>query len=71
MLEVAEKFEKAFSRLEYNDNSTFLNALDSEGGAPSIDDWSHARVFTKFLKFFYNATLSFWFIACYCKYIFS
>ena len=59
MLEVAEKFEKVFSHLEYEDNSSFLNALDSEGGAPSIDDWNHARVFIKFLKIFYDATLSF------------
>ncbi|WOL16812.1 hypothetical protein Cni_G25600 [Canna indica] len=58
MLDVAEKFEKAFMRLEFDDPS-YMIALDNEGGPPTCGDWSCARVLVKFLKVFYGATLSF------------
>ncbi|XP_019450678.1 PREDICTED: zinc finger BED domain-containing protein RICESLEEPER 2-like [Lupinus angustifolius] len=58
MLEVAEKYEKAFSRLRYDDDDYFT-ALTKEGGVPSLEDWNRARVFIKFLKIFYDATLAF------------
>ncbi len=51
MLDVAEKFEKAFNRLEF-DNPSFSIALVSEGGPPNYDDWSRARHFIQFLKIF-------------------
>ena len=37
MLEVAEKFEKVFNHLEYDDPS-FLIVLNNDGGPPSCDD---------------------------------
>ncbi|KAF7834699.1 zinc finger BED domain-containing protein RICESLEEPER 2-like [Senna tora] len=58
MLETVEKYEKAFSRLEFDD-SAFVSALENEGGPPTSDDWGRARIFIKFLKVFYEATLSF------------
>ncbi|RZB96104.1 putative AC transposase [Glycine soja] len=58
MLVVAEKFEKAFNLLEFEDDS-YVKSLDNEGGPPSADDWNRARVFIKVLKVFYEATLSF------------
>ena len=58
MLDSAEKFEKAFNRLQYEDSS-FLTVLATEGGLPTKDDWLRARVLIKFLKVFYDATLSF------------
>ncbi|KAF7841996.1 zinc finger BED domain-containing protein RICESLEEPER 2-like [Senna tora] len=58
MLETAEKYEKAFSRLEFDD-SAFVSALENEGGPPTSNDWGRARIFIKFLKVFYEATLSF------------
>lgn len=58
MLEVAEKYEKAFARLRYDDDG-YVSALISEGGVPTVEDWSRARVFIKFLRIFYEATLAF------------
>ncbi|RYQ94692.1 hypothetical protein Ahy_B08g089633 isoform B [Arachis hypogaea] len=58
MLEAAEKFESAFSRLSYQD-SFYLLALESEGGPLDANDWKRARVFVKFLKIFYDTTLTF------------
>ncbi|KAF7822187.1 zinc finger BED domain-containing protein RICESLEEPER 2-like [Senna tora] len=49
MLETAEKYEKAFSRLEFDD-SAFVSSLENEGGPPTSDDWGRARIFIKFLK---------------------
>ena len=57
MLEAAEKFKVAFSCLE--DEDSFLVAVDNDGGPPNANDWSRVRVFVKFLKIFYDATLSF------------
>ncbi|WOL01424.1 HAT family dimerization domain-containing protein [Canna indica] len=58
MLDIAEKFEKAFMRLEFDDHFCMI-ALDIEGEAPICGDWSRARVFVKFLKVFDDVTLSF------------
>nr|XP_025680231.1 zinc finger BED domain-containing protein RICESLEEPER 1-like [Arachis hypogaea] len=58
MLEAAEKFESAFSRLSYQD-SFYLLALESKGGPPDANDWKRAHAFVKFLKIFYDATLTF------------
>ncbi|KAK9286449.1 hypothetical protein L1049_014846 [Liquidambar formosana] len=70
MLDGVENFQKAFERLEeveMNFLSTFREGgSDEEGkdrwkhlGPPDIDDWDKVRVFVKFLKLFYNATLRF------------
>ncbi|KAG7943234.1 hypothetical protein I3843_15G028400 [Carya illinoinensis] len=76
MLDRAEKFQKAFQRLE-DEDSGYVKSLgedDSEeddgvselgkGGAsklgpPTMDDWDKSRLFVKFLKLFYDATLRF------------
>lgn len=58
MLDKAEKYEKAFVRLQFDDHS-YVAFVDSRRGALLIDDWNHVRVFTKFLKIFYDATLTF------------
>ncbi|KAF7831984.1 zinc finger BED domain-containing protein RICESLEEPER 2-like [Senna tora] len=58
MLDTAEKFEKAFDRLEFDDLN-YLSVLNNEGGCPTSDDWKRACVFVKFLKVFYDATLVF------------
>lgn len=58
MLDVAEKFEKAFKRLEYDD-SQYLVALANEGGVLIVlIGVVHVCLF-KILKVFYDATLSF------------
>lgn len=65
MLESALKFIKAFERMEDDDNgysSYFIDDGKNDGkkvGAPTSSDWENARVFVKFLKFFYDATLKF------------
>ncbi|KZV38952.1 hypothetical protein F511_41435 [Dorcoceras hygrometricum] len=50
MLEAAEKFEKAFDRLEDHD-SQYVK------GPPSKEDWDNARNLVKFLGVFYEVTL--------------
>ncbi|XP_059438525.1 zinc finger BED domain-containing protein RICESLEEPER 2-like [Corylus avellana] len=51
MLSSAEKYEKAFALLEENKGKYFV--------APSSIEWESARLFVRFLKSFYNATLKF------------
>jgi hypothetical protein len=51
MLSFAEKYEKAFALLEEDESNHFV--------APSSIDWENARIFVKFLKSFYDATLKF------------
>ena len=51
MLSSVEKYEKAFALLEEDENNHFV--------APSSIDWENARIFVKFLKSFYDATLKF------------
>ena len=59
MLEAAEKYEKAYERLEEDDSRFTLYFLDDEniGGPPDQSDWENARVFVRFLKVFYQVTL--------------
>lgn len=59
MLEVAEKFERAFDRLEYDDLSYVIAlTVDKGPGCPNYDDWTRARTIMKFLKVFYETTLA-------------
>jgi macrodomain Ter protein organizer (MatP/YcbG family) len=51
MLNIAEKYQKAFDLLADEDGHLFL--------VPSITDWENARALVKFLKVFYDATLKF------------
>jgi len=57
MLDVAEKFEKEYKQIEYDDPQ-YLIALANEG-CPNSDDWNRACMFIKVLKVFYDATLMF------------
>ncbi|TXG63831.1 hypothetical protein EZV62_010825 [Acer yangbiense] len=64
MLESALKFQKAFERLEEQDGNYVSYFLEDESGKrkmgpPRFDDWETSRVFVKFLKKFYDATLKF------------
>ncbi|XP_065880418.1 zinc finger BED domain-containing protein RICESLEEPER 2-like [Euphorbia lathyris] len=59
MLEVAEKFEKAFGRLEVDPNYVSYFDKSKNIGPPMKEDWDIARVFVKFLKLFYTVTLRF------------
>lgn len=63
LLEDAEKFQKAFDRLEDEDTDylVYFGAVDDDKnvGPPNNQDWDNARVFVKFLKIFYNVTLAF------------
>jgi hypothetical protein len=59
MLEVGVKYEMTFNRLQHQDSS-FRVFLIGEGiDVPINLDWEGASVFVKFLKVFYDATLSF------------
>ncbi|KAL2517937.1 BED-type domain-containing protein [Abeliophyllum distichum] len=64
MLETALKFQKAFDRLE-EDDAQYLNYFREDeggrrrGGPSSSSDWENASVFVKFLKNFFNVTLTF------------
>ena len=69
MLEKAEKYQKAFERLE-EDDPNFLMTIREEAKEEGNDrhevawgmddvDWEKIRIFLKFLKIFYDATLQF------------
>ena len=60
MLDVAEKLEAAFVRLQYHD-AKYKKHFEKEKikGPPEKEDWNRARVFFKFLKMFYDVTLKF------------
>lgn len=69
MLEKAEKYQKAFERLE-EDDPNFLRTIREESKEEGNDrhevawgmddvDWEKIRIFSKFLKIFYDATLRF------------
>ena len=69
MLEKAEKYQKAFERLE-EDDPNFLMTIREEVNEEGNDrhevswgmddvDWEKIRIFLKFLKIFYDATLQF------------
>ena len=61
MLEAAEKYEKAFERLDEDDPRYGLYFIDdgngSKVGPPDQYDWDNARTFVRFLKVFYHVTL--------------
>ena len=63
MLETAQKFEKVFIQMDFEDDSYssyFMNKENSGGiGSPSGIDFQNCRTFVGFLKFFYNATKKF------------
>lgn len=62
MLEAAEKFEKAFNRLKYEDSNFETYFKDVDGGIrriPNEEDWKKCRLFVRFLKLFYLATKKF------------
>ncbi|KAK2648515.1 hypothetical protein Ddye_016004 [Dipteronia dyeriana] len=64
MLESALKFQKAFERLKEEDGNYVNYFLEDESGKrkigpPRFDDWETSKVFVKFLKNFYDATLKF------------
>ncbi|XP_050915051.1 zinc finger BED domain-containing protein RICESLEEPER 2-like [Lathyrus oleraceus] len=57
MLEVAEKFQLAFEKLE--DEESSYREFFGKGNPPSNDDWDISRAFRVFLKLFYKATKTF------------
>ncbi|KAL4626790.1 hypothetical protein ACB092_05G122400 [Castanea dentata] len=63
MLETAEKFEKVFLRIDFEDNgysSYFRSKEDSGGlGSPCMSDCQNCRAFVTFLRLFYNASKKF------------
>uniref|UniRef100_A0A803PST2 Zinc finger BED domain-containing protein RICESLEEPER 2-like n=1 Tax=Cannabis sativa TaxID=3483 RepID=A0A803PST2_CANSA len=60
MLEAAEKYQKAFERMEMHDVGYVKEFCTSEEKAcPNESDWDSARLFIKFLKIFYDSTLRF------------
>ena len=63
MLDIAERFEKVFLRMDFEDDSYslyFMNKESSGGlGSSSRVDFQNCRTFVGFLKLFYNATKKF------------
>lgn len=57
MLEVAEKFQLAFEKLE--DEESSYREFFGKGNPPSNDDWDIVRAFSTFLKLSYEATKTF------------
>ena len=59
MLEAAEKYQKVFDRLELHDAQYIHEfCLGEQKMCPSSSDWEYARYFIKFLKVFYDATMT-------------
>nr|KYP49139.1 Putative AC transposase [Cajanus cajan] len=54
MLHVAEKFQVAFEKLDFEDSS-YVEVFGITG-PPTIVDWENVRAFLNFLKIFYEAT---------------
>ena len=63
MLEIAQKFEKVFIRMNFEDDSYFSYFMNKENcdgmESPSSIDFQNCRTFVGFLKLFYNATKKF------------
>ncbi|KAK1394229.1 zinc finger BED domain-containing protein RICESLEEPER 2-like [Heracleum sosnowskyi] len=64
MLDVAMKFEKAFTRYEEEDDKFVSYFMEKENGKkrmgpPIANDWHAASIFVKFLATFYEVTLKF------------
>ncbi|KAL0001133.1 hypothetical protein SO802_014914 [Lithocarpus litseifolius] len=62
-LEIAEKFEKVFLRMEFEDDgySSYFRTNENSGGlgSPCMSDFQNCRAFVTFLRLFYNATKKF------------
>lgn len=54
MLDVAEKYEVVFEKLEFEDSSYVVFFANT--GPPTKKDWDNIRAFLTFLKIFYEAT---------------
>ena len=63
MLETAEKFEKVFLRMDFEDDgySSYFRTKEDSGGLGSscMTDFQNYRAFVTFLRLFYNATKKF------------
>ena len=63
MLETAEKFEKVFLRMDFEDDgySSYFRTEEDNGGlgSPCMTDFQNCRAFVTFLRLFYNATKKF------------
>ena len=63
MLETAEKFEKVFLRMDFEDDgySSYSRTREDSGGlgSSSMSDFQNCRTFVTFLRLFYNATKKF------------
>ena len=63
MLDTAEKFEKVFLQMDFEDDSYFLYFMKNENsgslGYFTGVDFQNCRTFVGFLKLFYNATKKF------------
>ena len=57
MLEAAQKYQKAFERLEDDDGQYVSYFSEGTLGSPRSFDWENVRVLVKFLKIFYDSTL--------------
>ena len=57
MLEATLKFQVTFERLE-DDGPSYLDYFDEKiVGPPNVLHWTNAKMFTTFLKIFYDNTL--------------
>ncbi|XP_042983370.1 zinc finger BED domain-containing protein RICESLEEPER 2-like [Carya illinoinensis] len=62
MLAVAQKYERAFQRMEVEDGGLRYALMESTGGrrglgAPDAVDWDRVKCFVDFLKLFYDTTM--------------
>ena len=58
MLDVAEKYEKAFGRYDTQDPTYIKHLkLNNVDGRPTSDDWSVVIKFSSFLRNFYDLTM--------------
>ena len=58
MLDRVEKYQQAFERLDEEDGS-FRNFIGEVECPLTYEDWNKCRLFVRFLKLFYDATLRF------------
>ena len=63
MLETVENFEKAFLRMDFEDDgySSYFKTKENSGrlGSSYMSDFPNCRAFMTFMRFFYNATKKF------------
>lgn len=60
MLDVAQKYQRAFERMEVEDRGLRYALLEPAGqrlGAPNAHDWTIVRYFVQFFKIFYDITM--------------